>query len=144
MYILFLNIDDLLNINNSTYDNHLEKLIKVLKRLSDVELHVDTKKSFFVMHEIEYLGYIITREGVKPQLEKFSAIRALRPPASVKELRKLLGMVQYYRDLWKRQSHLLTPLTDLVGECGHTKETRQNGIKKKAWYWNDTHQQSFD
>ena len=35
-------------------------------------------------------------------------------------------MVQYYRDLWKRRSDLLTPLTDLVGECGHTKVTKKN------------------
>ena len=53
-------------------------------------------------------------------------------------------MVQYYRDIWKKRSHLVAPLTDLVGECGHTKVTRKNKTKKKAWYWGQTHQDSFD
>ena len=53
-------------------------------------------------------------------------------------------MVQYYRDLWEKRLHLIAPLTDLVGECGHTKVTRKKKTKKKAWYWNDIHQESFN
>lgn len=53
-------------------------------------------------------------------------------------------MVQYYRDIWEKRSELLAPLTDLVGECGHTKETRRKGTKKKPWYWAERHQQAFD
>ena len=39
---------------------------------------------------------------------------------------------------------MLAPLTDLVGECGHTKKTKQKGMKKRPWYWSDTHQKAFD
>jgi hypothetical protein len=39
---------------------------------------------------------------------------------------------------------MLAPLTDLVGECGKTKTTRMNKIKKKPWWWDQTHQQAFD
>ena len=53
-------------------------------------------------------------------------------------------MVQYYCDLWEKRSHLIAPLTDLVGECGHTKVTRRNKTKKKAWYWSDVHQEAFN
>ena len=53
-------------------------------------------------------------------------------------------MIQYYRDLWEKQSHLLAPLTNLVGECGHTKATRKNKIKKKPWHWDECHQEAFD
>jgi hypothetical protein len=53
-------------------------------------------------------------------------------------------MVQYYRDMWARQSELLAPLTDLVGECGETKTTRMNKTKKKPWRWDPIHQQAFD
>ncbi len=67
----------------------------------------------------------------------------LKETTSVKELRKFLGMVQYYRDIWKKISHLVAPLTELVGECGATKVTRKNGTKKKYWYWDQTHQDSF-
>ena len=59
---------------------------------------------------------------------------ALKEPTIVKELRKFLDMVQYYRDLWRKRSHLIAPLIDLVGECGHTKVTRKNKTKKKAWH----------
>ena len=88
-------------------------------------------KSFFAEAEIKYLGYVLTQEGIKPQPEKVSAILAIRPPTTVKELRKFLGMVQYYRDLWEKRSHVLAPLTNLVGECGQTKATPKNKTKKK-------------
>ena len=73
-----------------------------------------------------------------------SAILALKEPTNVKELRRFLGMVQYYRDVWVRRSDMTAPLTDLVGEVGHTKVTRANNTKKKYWYWTDKHQESFD
>ncbi len=53
-------------------------------------------------------------------------------------------MVQYYRDMWEKQSEMLAPLTDLVGECGQTKVTKANGTKKVPWHWYEKHQKSFD
>ena len=53
-------------------------------------------------------------------------------------------MVQYYQDLWARQSELLSPLTDLVEECGHTNVTKATKAKRKPWHWNDVHQTAFD
>ena len=58
------------------------------------------------------------------------ALLAINPPNNVKQLRQFHGMVQYYRDLWEKQSHLLAPLTDLVGECRESKETKKKGTKK--------------
>jgi hypothetical protein len=46
--------------------------------------------------------------------------------------------------MWARQSKMLAPLTDLVGECGETKTTRMNKTKKKPWWWDPIHQQAFD
>ena len=63
---------------------------------------------------MEFLGYILTRDGIKPQPNKVQSILALAPPRIVKELRRFLGMVQYYRDLWARRSDMLAPLTSLV------------------------------
>ena len=45
----------------------------------------------------------------------------LEPPKNFKGLRRFLGIMQYYRDIWEKRSHILAPLNDLVGECGHTK-----------------------
>jgi hypothetical protein len=53
-------------------------------------------------------------------------------------------MVQYYRDMWAKRSEMLAPLSDLVGECGETKTTRKNKVKKKPWHWDSIHQIAFD
>eukprot|EP00804_Cyclotella_cryptica_P010928 CCRYP_018973-RA/>CCRYP_018973-RA protein AED:0.37 eAED:0.37 QI:0/0/0/1/1/1/2/0/332 len=82
--------------------------------------------------------------GIKPQQKMVQAILVISPPKDVKDLRKFLGMVQYYRDLWARCSEVLAPLTSLVGECAHTKVTRANKTKKRPWYWDTVHQKAFD
>jgi hypothetical protein len=53
-------------------------------------------------------------------------------------------MVQYYRDLWARQSNMLTPLTSLVREHGQTNVTKTKGTKKVPWHWDKIHQRAFD
>jgi hypothetical protein len=78
---------------------------------------VNAAKLFFCTQEKEYLGYIITSGGIKPQPKKGQAILALNPPYNFKELRQFPGMVQYYRDMWAKRSEILASLTDLVGEC---------------------------
>ncbi len=117
-------IDDLLIITKGTLDDHIEKIEIVLARLRDAGLKVNAAKSFFCTHEIEYLGYILSKNGIKPQSNKVQAILAIHPPTGVKQLRHFfLGMVQYYRDLWARRSDMLAPLTALVG-FGQIKVTR--------------------
>ena len=81
---------------------------------------------------------------MKPQPKKVQAILALTPPQNVKQLRRYLGMVQYYRDIWARCSGILAPLTNLVGECEHTKVMRANRTKKKPCHWDRIHQQAFN
>ncbi len=71
---------------------------RVLTRLRDAGLKVNAAKSSFC---VEYLGYILTREGIKPQSKKVQAMLVLNLPNNVKELRHFLGMVQYYRDMWQ-------------------------------------------
>ncbi len=68
----------------------------------------------------------------------------LNPPKRVKELRRFLGMVQYYRDMWAKRSEMLAPPTYLVGECRETKATKKTGTKKKPYKWKSIHQQAFD
>jgi hypothetical protein len=60
-------------------------------------LKVNAEKSTFCALEIEYLGHILTRDGIKPQSKKVQAILAIQPPKGVKQLQHFLGiMVQYY------------------------------------------------
>jgi hypothetical protein len=122
-------LDDLLIITKGSLEDHLEKLSMVLTRLQDASLKINANKLNFCTLETEYLGYILTRDGIKPQPNKVQAMLALAPPINVKELCRFLGMVQYYRDLWARCSDMLAPLTSLVGECGQTKVTKAKGTK---------------
>ena len=83
---------------------------------------------------------MLSRKGIQPQQKKVSAILALKPPKIVKELRRVLGIIQYYCDLWARCTDLLAPLTDLVGEYGTTKaQQKQKPKNPKKWYWDDKH-----
>ena len=63
-----------------------KKMETVLTRLCDAELKVNAAKSSFCAHEIEYLGCILTREGIKPQSKKVQAILALNLPNNVNSL----------------------------------------------------------
>ena len=125
-------LDDLLIISNGSFGDHLRQLDTVLSRLRTAGLKINVEKSAFFAPEIEYLGYLLTKEGIKPVPNKVQAVLDLQPPTTLKQLRSLLGMVQFYRDMWQRRSHILAPLTDLVGK----------GKKKLAW--TDIHQKAFD
>ena len=53
-------IDDLIIISKDSFDDHIEKVDSVLKKLTEAGLKVNATKSFFAQHELEYLGYWIT------------------------------------------------------------------------------------
>ncbi len=78
-------LDDLLYISRSSLEDHLEKLEQVLRHLCNVGLKVNAEKSTFCALEIEYPGYILTRDGIKPQSNKVQAILAIQPPTGVKQ-----------------------------------------------------------
>jgi len=124
-------IDDLLVISTSTLADHLDKLDQVLKRLQDAGLKVNASKSFFAREELEYLGYWITQEGIKPLSKKVEAINNLAVPKTQKQVRTFIGMVNYYRDMWIRRSETLAPLTALTS-------------KKVKFKWTDVEQRAFD
>ncbi len=63
-------IDDLLVITKSSLNDHLDKLKQVFIRLCDAGLKINATKSVFCVQETEYLGYILTRGGIKPQPKK--------------------------------------------------------------------------
>jgi hypothetical protein len=123
-------LDDLLCISKLSLEDHLDKLEVVPWRLRDAGSKVNAAKSTFCALKIEYLGYVLTRDGIKPQSNKVQAIVAIKPPTGVKQLRHFLGIVQYYCDLWARRSKMLAPPTSLVGECGQTKITKKKGPRR--------------
>jgi hypothetical protein len=136
-------IDDLLVITQGSHDDHLDKLEQFFIQLCDTGQKVNAAKLFLCTQETEYLGYILTKGGIKPQPKKVQAIHALNPSNNFKDLQQFIGIVQYYREMWAKRSEMLAPLTDLVGECRETKTTKKNKTKKKAWWWESIHQQAF-
>jgi len=69
--------------------------------------------------------------GIKPVENKVKAMINLAAPRNLKQLRSFLGMINYYRDMWTRRSHILAPLHNLL-----RKGTR--------WSWNSEHQRAFN
>jgi hypothetical protein len=63
-------LDDLLIITKGNLEDHLEKLSMVLTRLQDAGLKINANKLNFCTLQMEYLGYILTRDGIKPQPNK--------------------------------------------------------------------------
>jgi hypothetical protein len=73
-------LDDLLYISKLSLEDHLENLEEVLRRLRDAGLKVKAAKSTFCTLETEYLGYVLTRDGIKPQSNKVLAILVIKHP----------------------------------------------------------------
>ncbi len=65
-------LEDFLCIFKGSLENHLEKLEEVLRQLCDASLKVNAEKSTFCALEIEYLGYILTRDGIKMRCRQYS------------------------------------------------------------------------
>jgi transposase InsO family protein len=108
-------LDDIAIISRGDYEDHLEKVSIVLKRLEKTGLAVNALKSHWATNgPVEYLGFILTPEGIRPQPKKIAAIKSLKAPTNRKQLRRIVGMINYYRYMWKRRSHLLAPLTALL------------------------------
>jgi RNase H-like domain found in reverse transcriptase/Reverse transcriptase (RNA-dependent DNA polymerase)/Integrase zinc binding domain len=124
-------IDDILITSSGSFEEHMHKLDIVLTRLEQAGFRANVRKCYFAQKELEYLGYWLSRQGVQPQPKKVEAIMRLQPPKNAKQLRHFLGMVNFYRDMWRRRSHLLAPLTQLVN-------------KKKDYKWGPEQQKSFD
>ena len=124
-------IDDLLVISSGSFEDHLDKLEQVLIRLTKSGLKVNASKSTFASDALEYLGYWISREGIKPLNKKVEAINNLATPRTKRQVRSFLGMINHYRDMWARRSEILSPLTQLTS-------------KNVKFKWLAIHQQAFE
>ena len=124
--------NDILILIKDWFPKHTEQL-KIIFCIFCVEgLKVSAPKCSFGINKIPYLGYAITREDIKPDPKKVQKIMYIGRPNNTTEAQVLIGMVQYYRDMCPRQSHILPPLKEA-----------DRGPKRKNILWNDTLNVSF-
>jgi hypothetical protein len=81
--------------------------------------------------ETKYLGFILTREGIKPQQQKFNVILQVVPACKVKQVQSFINMLNHYKVMIPHHSHLLILLTAII----------KKNIKFKL---TTEHQQAFD
>jgi len=106
-------IDDFL-IATKSLEHHLIILKKVFKLLVENKLNLRIDKCKFMFTEIEYLGYLITLEGIRPTTSGVEAVSNFPIPQSVKSVQSFLGLCSYFRKFIEGFSVIAKPLYDLL------------------------------
>jgi len=105
--------DDIL-IYGLTWEKHLQHVDLLLQLLRKHRLFVKLSKCSFGMEEVEYLGHIVGREGVKVDPKKIQAVQDSPQPKTLKSLRGFLGLTSYYRKFVRNYGCIARPLTHLL------------------------------
>ena len=89
-------IDDLL-VETKTEEGHDEIVEKVLKRLEENDLYVKPEKCMWKVRKIGFLGVVIGPNGIEIEKKKVDGVLSWPKPKNVKDVRKFLGLANYYR-----------------------------------------------
>ena len=127
---LVIYLDDLLIFSKSK-EEHVHHVRAVLQRLIDKKLSCNPKKCAFHTDSVEFLGYILSKNGVSMCPERVRAISEWTAPTNSTELRSFLGFANFYRGFIDNYSKITTPLTALFKT-------------NTAWRWTSTEQNAFD
>ena len=123
-------IDDILVATNDIFQ-HRKTLEEVLRRLDQYNVKLNKTKSKFLQKQVQYLGHILSAEGVHPVQNEVEAIMKAPQPQNVSELKSFLGMVNFYGKFIPRLSLELQALYKLM---------QQN----KKWEWTSKQEKAFD
>ena len=115
--------DDIL-VTGKDDKEHIDNVDKVLRILKEKGLRLKRNKCAFMKQSIEYLGYLINKEGLHTDEAKVQAVVQAPTPTNVSELRSLLGLVNYYGRFIPNCSTVLHPLNRLL----------HNDVR---WRWTD-------
>ncbi|KAK1679361.1 hypothetical protein QYE76_040209 [Lolium multiflorum] len=133
-YIIRKNVlifmDDIL-IYSPSLSAHLVHLQQVLDIIQQNQLSIKRSKCMFAQQQLEYLGHIISKDGVATDPKKVQAVQDWPVPTSTKQVRGFLGLTGYYRKFIQHYSLISRTLSDLLK-------------KDKVFQWNLTEQQAFD
>lgn len=122
-------VDDILVYSRSLKD-HVQHLITVFETLARHHLFVKRSKCSFAQQSMEYLGHIISAQGVATDPAKTAAMVQWPRPSTITELRGFLGLTGYYRKFVRNYGLMAKPLTNL--------------LKKKSFLWTDAATDAFE
>lgn len=108
-----LYIDDIL-VFGKDEDDFIENLEKVFKKLRQYNVTLNPKKCRFGMDKVEYVGHVITSEGITFSAEKKVKVLDFPLPNTQKDLQAFLGLVNYFRDHVPDMTGLVKPLRVLI------------------------------
>jgi len=126
--------DDLL-LHAPDLKSHNELLRRVLQRARDNNVVFNKEKLYLCQQQVEYVGHVLSSEGVKVSPDKVAAVLNMSQPESVSNIQTLLGMVTYTCKFIKNLSSLTEPLRQLMIEGGKPGFT---------WHWDPYHQKAFE
>ena len=125
-------IDNIIILGKDWFTKRMEQLMIIFGGLLAAGLKMNTPVCSFGLKEIPYLGYIITREGIKTDPKKLKGTMDIGWPSNTTKVRAIIVMVQYYRNMWPRWSHLLSTLIEAA-----------RGPQGRTIFWNDALESSF-
>ena len=105
-------LDDIL-IYLDLLDQHRSQVREVLMHLQKVGLFANPKKCKFHTNTIEYLGFIMSPEGLRMDLAKVTMILKWPEPRNIKDIQSFLGFANFYRQFINGYSKMIQPLTQL-------------------------------
>lgn len=123
---VFAYIEDIL-IASESVEQHENHLRQVFSRLKEYGLRVNASKCKFGQAELEFLGFVISGDGCKPTAEKIEIITKWPKPETNNELRRWLGVVNFYRRSLPHAAQMQAPLHE------HLRDVRKNDKRKVAW-----------
>ena len=126
-------LDDVLIFSKSR-EEHMRHLTLVFDRLKYFGLILNKDKCIFDVEEIVFLGHKVNREGVAPLESKVTAIRNFPRPGNMKQLRRFLGMLNYYRRFIPAAAATLQPLNRMLSPRKYSRQTLR---------WNEEAEQAF-
>ena len=135
-------LDDII-IFSKTFDEHITRLENVFKQLEKHGLKLKASKCEFFKSQIQYLGHIVSDEGIQTDPDKIAALKDWPAPTNIKELRSFLGFAGYYRRFVCNYSKIVKPLNALL--VGHPTHKKVRNTKKATlWTWGIEQQTAFD